>query len=59
MIAVELKSLVLSEPQPLSVAPAAVYLGSLSQGSRRTMKHGLDAIARLLTQGSANHLTLD
>lgn len=59
MPAVELKSLVLNEPLPLSVAPAAVYLGGLSPGSRRTMKHALDAISSLLTQGSANHLTLD
>lgn len=56
---VELKSLVLPAPLPLSVAPAAVYLSTLSTGSRRTMKHGLDAIASLLTQGSADYLTLD
>ncbi|PSB60802.1 integrase [Chroococcidiopsis cubana CCALA 043] len=59
MSTVELKSLVLSEPLPLSVAPAAVYLSTLGQSSRRTMKTALDAIAALLTQGSADHLTLD
>lgn len=55
----ELKSLVLTEPLPLSVAPAAVYLSTLGQSSRRTMKTALDAIASLLSEGSANHLTLD
>lgn len=59
MSTIELKSLILVEPLPLAIAPAAVYLSTLSPGSRRTMKHGLDAIAHLLTGGSADHLTLD
>lgn len=57
MPAIELKSLVLMSP--LSVAPAAVYLSCLGASSRRTMKTALDAIARLLTGGSADYLTLD
>ncbi len=52
-------SLVLSEPLPLNQAPAAVYLSALGPGSRRTMRQALDAIASLLTNGSANALTLD
>lgn len=52
-------SLVLAKPLPLNSAPAAVYLSTLSPGSRRTMRQALDAIASLLTNGSANALTLD
>lgn len=55
----ELKSLVLPAPLPLSIAPAAVYLSTLSSGSRRTMRYSLDAVASLLTNGNADALTLD
>jgi hypothetical protein len=55
----ELKSLVLSKPLPLSVAPAAVYLSTLGVSSRRKMKTALDAITKLLTGGSADYLILD
>lgn len=55
----ELKSLVLTEPLPLSIAPGAVYLSTLGTSSRRTMKQAMDTIASLLTGGSADHLTLD
>src|SRR5437016_4867083 len=39
--------------------PALVYLARLSPGSRRTMRQGLDAVARLLTAGACDALTLD
>lgn len=52
-------SLILETPPPLTEQPAAVYLASLSPGSRPTMRQCLDAIARLLTDGGADSLTLD
>jgi len=48
----------LLEPLPLTLHPAAVYLASLGEGSLRTMRESLDAIATLLTNGEGNHLTL-
>ncbi|PSB45531.1 integrase [Cyanosarcina cf. burmensis CCALA 770] len=39
--------------------PAQVYLASLGAGSRRTMGEALNAIARLLTHGTGDALTLD
>ena len=53
------KSLVLSEPLPLTIHPAAVYLRSLSAGSKPTMTNALNAIASLLTDGSCDIYTLD
>ena len=53
------KSLVLSQPLPLTIHPAAVYLRSLSPGSRPTMTSALNAIASLLSDGSCDIYTLD
>jgi len=52
-------SLVLTTPPPLTEHPAAVYLATLAPGSRPTMRQALDALARLLTDGQADYLTLD
>ena len=53
------ESLALTEPVPLTLHPAEVYLNSLGEGSRRTMREALNAIARLLTNGSCDASTLD
>jgi len=50
-------SLVLTTPLPLTEHPAAVYLATLSPGSRATMQQALDAIASLPTGGVADALT--
>ena len=55
----EVAALKLEEPLPLTGHPAAVYLGSLSQESQRTMRSSLNAIASLLTDGECDCLTLD
>ena len=39
--------------------PAAVYIMSLAPGSRRTMKEALDTIAKTLTSGKDDAVTLD
>jgi integrase/recombinase XerD len=49
----------LSVPLPLTIHPAAVYLRALAPGSRPTMQQSLNAIARLLTSGECDALTLD
>lgn len=49
----------LQAPPPLTLHPAAVYLSSLGEGSLRTMRESLDAIAALLTGDECDHLTLD
>lgn len=51
--------LALSTPLPLTLHPAAVYLGSLGIGSYSTMESALNAIARLLTNGECDAMTLD
>lgn len=54
-----LVSLVLSQPPPLTLHPAAVYLSGLNMGSRPTMRGALNAIAALLTGGECDAMTLD
>ena len=55
----EIAEICLSQPVPLTLHPAAVYLSSLAPGSRRTMRNSLDAIAKLLTGESTDAMTLD
>lgn len=55
----EVSSLVLTTPPPLTSHPAAVYLSGLAEGSRPTMRQALDAISALLTDGRGDALTLD
>ncbi len=57
--AAEVATLKLEEPLSLTGHPAAVYLGSLSQESSRTMRSNLNAIAALLTDGECDCFTLD
>ncbi|AFZ61265.1 tyrosine-type recombinase/integrase [Anabaena cylindrica FACHB-243] len=52
-------SLVLTAPIPITEHPAAVYLSSLSPGSRPAMGQALDAIAQILTSNQCDALTLD
>ncbi|BAY95941.1 MULTISPECIES: tyrosine-type recombinase/integrase [unclassified Tolypothrix] len=53
------ESLALTEPVPLTMHPAEVYINSLGEGSRRTMREALNAIARLLTNDTCDASTLD
>ncbi|NJO59361.1 MAG: tyrosine-type recombinase/integrase [Richelia sp. RM2_1_2] len=53
------ESLSLSQPVPLTLHPAEVYIRSLGQGSRRTMREALNAIAKLLTDNECDATTLD
>ena len=53
------KTLVLSEPLPLTIHPAAVYIRSLSPGSKPTMTTALNAVASLLSNGQCDLYTLD
>jgi integrase len=55
----EQSELVLTTPTPLTAHPAAVYLSSLTKGSRRTMGKALNVIARMLTNGQCDALSLD
>ncbi len=52
-------TLLLETPLPLTIHPAAVYLRSLSPGSRSTMQQSLKAIASLLTSGTGDEYTLN
>ena len=49
----------LAAPVPLTNHPAAVYLSSLKPGSRPTMHCALNAIARMLTDGECDAMSLD
>jgi integrase len=51
--------LALPSPIPLIEHPAAVYLATLSPGSRPTMRQALNAIAQLLTNSSCDAMTLN
>lgn len=51
--------LVLATPTPLTLHPAAVYLSSLTSGSRRTMQKALNAIARMLTNDLCDAMSVD
>ena len=51
--------LALTAAPPLTSHPAAVYLSGLAAGSRPTMRQALDEIARLLSDGNCDALTLD
>ena len=55
----EITALKQIEPVALTLHPAAVYLGTLSEGSGRAMRSSLDAIASVLTDGECDCLTLD
>ena len=49
----------LERPVPLTQHPASVYLASISYGSSATMRHALNAIASLLTNGECDAITLN
>lgn len=49
----------LAHPVPLALHPAAVYLDSLSDSGAATMLVSLNAMARLLTNGECDAMTLD
>ncbi|KAB8332293.1 tyrosine-type recombinase/integrase [Scytonema tolypothrichoides VB-61278] len=51
--------LVLRTPTPLTLHPAAVYLSSLTSGSRRTMQKALNAIAEMLTDDQCDAMSVD
>jgi integrase len=55
----ESENLKLDAPVPLTLHPAAVYLDTLSEGSKPTMKQSLDAIASLLTGTEGDCFTLN
>lgn len=55
----EIEGLKLVEPLPLTAHPAVVYLRSLSPKSQITMRGALNIIAKLLTNGECDHLSLN
>lgn len=52
-------ALVVSNPGPLERNPAAVYLAGKAPGSRRALRGALDLVARLVSGGAADALSLD
>ena len=52
-------NLKLAAPVPLILHPAAVYLSGLGKGSQATIRYSLNCIAKLLTSGECDALTLD
>lgn len=55
----ESRSLRLTSPVPLNLHPALGYLSSLSEGSLPTMRHALNEIASMLTNGECDLTTLN
>lgn len=53
------ENLQLTEPIPLTLHPAAVYMSGLGEGSRRTIRYSLNTMAELLTNGDCDAYTLD
>jgi len=53
------EQLILVDTLPLDQNPAAVYLAKLKKISRRPQKSGLDAVARILSNGMADCFELD
>lgn len=51
--------LALSTPLPLTLHPAAVYISSLGQRSKRVMRQSLNTSAHLLTNDACDVMTLD
>ncbi|MBD2778636.1 tyrosine-type recombinase/integrase [Iningainema tapete] len=59
MSATSVDGLVLTTPLALTEHPASVYLSSLGESSEVTMRYSLNLIAKLLTDGKADYLTLN
>lgn len=55
----DLERLAVTTVADLERHPAHVYLASLAEGSRETMRRALDVIADIASQGNADRLTLD
>ena len=53
------ENLQLTQPIPVTLHPAQVYLSGLGEGSRRTIRYSLNTIASLLTNGDCDADTLD
>jgi site-specific recombinase XerD len=55
----ESNNLKLTQPIPVTLHPAAVYLDSLGKGSKLTMTSSLNTIASILSSGECDAFTLD